>query len=154
MTPPDPGQVRFFPPPATPIVKATDLGSVQVLKHANLFLLTDPFGDIHADSRGLGLYRGDTRLLSCEVLRVGGVRPVLLQGSMGGNYRGTIHLTNASIDRNPGAKRGEGGRVLPVAVLGAGVTSRYEGLDDVCRSSHVAFSDRPDAIASESERPN
>jgi glycogen debranching enzyme len=42
------------------------------------------------------------------VLRIGGVRPVLLQGSMGGNYRGTIHLTNPSIDRNPGAKMGAG----------------------------------------------
>ena len=62
-----------------PIEKATDLGSVQVLKHGNLYLLTDPFGDIHPDSRGLGLYHGDTRLLSCSVLRVGGARPVLLQ---------------------------------------------------------------------------
>jgi glycogen debranching enzyme len=87
------------------IQKATDLGSAQVLKHVNLFLLTDQFGDIHADSRGLGLYLGDTRILSCLVLRVGGVRPVLLQGSMGGNFRGTIHLTNPSIDRNPDAKR-------------------------------------------------
>jgi glycogen debranching enzyme len=104
MTPPDPGQVRFFPPPATPIVKATDLGSVQVLKHANLFLLTDTFGDIHSDSRGLGLYRGDTRLLSCSVLHVGGERPVLLQTSVGGNYRGSIQMTNPSADRNQDAK--------------------------------------------------
>ena len=49
-------------------------------------LLTDPFGDIHPDSRGLGLYASDTRLLSCCSLRVGGERPVLLQGSMGANY--------------------------------------------------------------------
>ena len=40
---------------------------VQVLKHGNLYLLTDPFGDIHPDSRGLGLYRADTRLLSCSI---------------------------------------------------------------------------------------
>ena len=32
-----------------PIVQATDLGSVQVLKHGNLYLLTDAFGDIHPD---------------------------------------------------------------------------------------------------------
>jgi len=97
-------QVRWIPALDGPVEKATDLGSVQVLKHGNLFLLTDQFGDILSDSRGLGLYLGDTRILSCAVLRVGGSRPVLLQGSMGGNFRGTIHLTNPSIDRNPDAK--------------------------------------------------
>src|SRR5947208_13008452 len=98
-----PGVLFIEPRPAT-IVKATDLGSVQVLKHGNLYLLTDPFGDIHPDSRGLGLYDSDTRLLSCCVLRVGGIRPVLLQGSMGANYRGSIQLTNPSADRNQDAK--------------------------------------------------
>ena len=75
--------VRFFEPRLDPIAKATDLGSVQVLKHGNMFLLTDQFGDIHSDSRGLGLYRNDTRLLSCSVVRVGGARPVVLQGQPG-----------------------------------------------------------------------
>ena len=75
------GGVAFVEPRVVPIQKATDLGSVQVLKHGNLYLLTDPFGDIHPDSRGLGLYLSDTRLLSCCSLRVGGTRPVLLQGS-------------------------------------------------------------------------
>src|SRR5829696_463378 len=96
--------VAFVEPRIVPIQKATDLGSVQVLKHGNVFLLTDPFGDIHPDSRGLGLYHSDTRLISCCALRVGGDRPVLLQGSMGGNYRGSIQLTNPSADRNPDAK--------------------------------------------------
>src|ERR1044071_8788719 len=86
MAPAD-GGVAFVEPRVVPIEKATDLGSVQVLKHGNLYLLTDPFGDIHPDSRGLGLYHSDSRLVSCLALRVGGVRPVLLQGSMGGNYR-------------------------------------------------------------------
>ena len=71
-------------------VDATDLGNVQVLKHANLYLLTDQFGDIHSDSRGLGLYCEDTRLLSCSVLRIGGARPVMLQGSTGANFRGGV----------------------------------------------------------------
>ncbi len=96
--------VRFVEPRITPIEKATDLGSVQVLKHGNLFLLTDQFGDIHSDSRGLGLYRQDTRVLSCSVLRVGGARPVVLQGSTGANYRGVIQLTNPTLDRNPADK--------------------------------------------------
>jgi glycogen debranching enzyme len=100
----DPSGTTFVNPLAIPIQKATDLGSVQVLKHGNFYLLTDPFGDIHPDSRGLGLYDSDTRLVSCLSLRVGGVRPVLLQGSMGANYRGSIQLTNPSADRNPDAK--------------------------------------------------
>jgi hypothetical protein len=60
-----PGGVAFVDPLTIPIQKATDLGMVQVLKHGNLYLLTDPFGDIHPDSRGLGLNASDTRLLSC-----------------------------------------------------------------------------------------
>jgi glycogen debranching enzyme len=98
------GGVAFVDPLTIPIQKATDLGSVQVLKHGNLYLLTDPFGDIHPDSRGLGLYASDTRLLSCCSLRVGGERPVLLQGSMGANYRGSIQLTNPAADRNQDTK--------------------------------------------------
>ena len=90
MTPPDPQDVRFLPPQVTPIVKATDLGSVQVLKHGNRYLLTDAFGDIHPDSRGLGLYDGDTRTLACSILRVGGARPVLLLTSVGANYRASL----------------------------------------------------------------
>jgi glycogen debranching enzyme len=99
-----PDGVTFFEPRIVPIEKATDLGSVQVLKHGNLFLLTDQFGDIHSDSRGLGLYRDDTRLLSCSVLRVNGARPVVLQGSTGANFRGVIQLTNPTLDRNPDDK--------------------------------------------------
>ena len=96
--------VRFVPARVNPIVRATDLGSVQVLKHGDRYLLTDAFGDIHPDSRGLGLYHGDTRQVSCAVLRVGGLRPVLLQASVGGNFRGSIQMTNPSADRNPDAK--------------------------------------------------
>ncbi len=99
-----PEAVQFIEPRVVPIEHATDLGSVQVLKHENLFLLTDPFGDVHPDSRGLGLYHGDTRILSCSILRIGGARPVLLQGSAGGNFRGTIHLTNPQLGRDPRQK--------------------------------------------------
>ena len=51
----DPAAIRWFDPVTRPIERATDLGSVQVIKHGDLFLLTDPFGDVHVDSRGLGL---------------------------------------------------------------------------------------------------
>ena len=95
-----PDATRFVEPVVRPVVKATDLGSVQVLKQGNLYLLTDAFGDVHPDSRGLGLYDGDTRRLSCSILRVNGERPVLLQGSAGGNYHGAIQLTNPRLERN------------------------------------------------------
>ena len=68
-----------LPPQHPVIVPATDLGGVGVLKHGNVFLLSDPFGDVHPDSRGLGLYDLDTRVLSCAVLRINGVRPTLLR---------------------------------------------------------------------------
>ena len=96
-----PEATRFVEPVVRPIVKATDLGNVQVLKQGNLFLLTDQFGDVHPDTRGLGLYLGDTRHLSCVTLRVGGERLVLLQTSVSGNYQGTIQLTNPRLERNP-----------------------------------------------------
>ncbi len=206
-SPPTVDGVAFVEPRLVKIEQATDLGSVQVLKHGNLYLLTDPFGDIHPDSRGLGLYRSDTRLLSCLVLRVGGVRPVLLQGSMGANYRGSIQLTNPSVDRNQddkvhpaaavagrtigisrdrligvdgmeervrivnhaerelefevelelgsdsadifevrGYPRPERGALLPIALTSTRATFRYDGLDGMRRSTHVAFSDASHAF--------
>ncbi len=104
MTTSELSDVRFLAARPSPIVRATDLGSVQVLKHGNLYLLTDPFGDVHPDSRGLGLYEGDTRILSTAALRVDGQRPVLLAASVGANYRGGIQLTNPSADANPASK--------------------------------------------------
>jgi glycogen debranching enzyme len=139
--------VRFLPPRIFPIVKATDLGSVQVLKHGNRFLLTDAFGDIHPDSRGLGLYHGDTRTISCSVLRVGGGRPVLLQTSVGGNYRGGIQMTNPAADRNPDMKvhpdlqDGLAGRTIGIArerLIGAdGFEERLRIVNHAGRPAHV-----------------
>jgi glycogen debranching enzyme len=97
-------QLRRIDPPERIVVHATDLGGVAVLKHGDLYLLTDPFGDIHRDSRGLGLYRGDTRVLACSVLRVDGARPTLLRGDIDENFRSTIQLTNAEVRHDPGDK--------------------------------------------------
>jgi glycogen debranching enzyme len=88
------------------IVPATDLGGVGVLKHGNLFLLSDPFGDVHADSRGLGLYDLDTRVLSTAVLRINGVRPTLLRAQSAANHISTIQLTNPAYRRDPATKQG------------------------------------------------
>ena len=48
---------RTIPARTPTIIPATDLGSVEVAKEGNLYLLTDPRGDIRLDGRGLGLYR-------------------------------------------------------------------------------------------------
>lgn len=100
---PDPaGLVRHLPHVAPSIIPATDLGGVAVLKRGSVFLLTDPFGDVVPDPRGLGLYVDDTRVLSCLVLLVGGERPSVLRPDPGGADRGTIVLTNPELRRDPG----------------------------------------------------
>jgi glycogen debranching enzyme len=93
-------------------VKATDLGSAQVLKHLDMFLLSDGFGDIHPDSRGLGLYDGDTRILSCSVLHIAGERPVILHSDPGGSWRGVVQATNPEYRKDPGDKMGGDERIL------------------------------------------
>jgi glycogen debranching enzyme len=97
------------PPPA--VVRATDLTGVHVLKHDNLFLLSDAYGDIHVDGRGLGLYEGDTRVLSTYDLRLNGIRPVVLRAGPAANYRGTIQLTNPDYVLNP-AGSGDGSEIV------------------------------------------
>jgi glycogen debranching enzyme len=99
-----PAATGTLPPPHPTIVPATDLGGVAVLKHGNLYLLSDAFGDIHSDARGLGLYDLDTRVLSCAVLRVNGVRPTLLRGQVAANHVGSIQLTNPELRRDPAMK--------------------------------------------------
>jgi glycogen debranching enzyme len=146
----DPEHTEFFAPVVRPIVKATDLGSVQVLKQGNLYLLTDPFGDVHPDSRGLGLYEGDTRRLSCEILRVNGLRPVLLQGSAGGSWRGTIQMTNPRLERNQQDKmRPE--EALASQKLGIGRTRTLTGalLEEQVRI--VNYAEGPEEVVVELE---
>jgi glycogen debranching enzyme len=99
--------VRWLPAPTPTIHPATDLGGVAVLKHGNLYLLSDGFGDIHPDGRGLGLYDLDTRVLSCAVLRMNGIRPTLLRSQTSANHEGTIQLTNPEYRRNRDDKLGE-----------------------------------------------
>ena len=92
--------------PSSPtIVAATDLGGVAVLKHGNLYLLSDAFGDIHPDTRGLGLYDLDTRILSCAVLRINGQRPTLLRGNLGVDHSASIQLTAPERWRDPVPKQ-------------------------------------------------
>jgi glycogen debranching enzyme len=93
-------------------VKATDLGSAQVLKHLGMFLVSDAFGDIHLDSRGMGLYDGDTRILSYSVLRIASERPVVLYSDPGASWRGIVQATNPEFRKDPGDKMGGDERIL------------------------------------------
>ena len=113
------------------VVHATDLGGVGVLKQGDLYLLTDPFGDVHRDSRGLGLYRSDTRVLACSVIHVDGARPTLLRGDVDENFRGTIQLTNAEVRRDPSDKIAPGASLARQSlgftrqrIVGAGLRER------------------------------
>ncbi len=94
-----------IPAPPVSIIPATDLGSVEVAKDGNFYLLTDPRGDIRADGRGLGLYRLDTRVLSTSVLRLNGAQLTLLRGPHREGETDTIQLTNPQLRRNPADKQ-------------------------------------------------
>lgn len=109
----DPVTERPAPDPHAPprhgadqpdIQRATDLTGVLILKHEDLFLLTDAFGDCHPDSRGLGLYLGDTRVLSHYEMRLNAIRAVVLRTGSAASYASTLQLTNPDFLRNPGAK--------------------------------------------------
>ena len=92
---------RTLPPTPRPIVKAVDLGSTAVLRLGALTLVADPFGDLHPDLRGLGLYLGDTRVLSTLGLLIDGRRPTLLEPDPGGRDRGVIQMTNPELRNDP-----------------------------------------------------
>ena len=96
---------RTIPAPTVTIVPATDLGSVEVAKSGNLYLLTDPRGDVRIDGRGLGLYDLDTRILSTSILRLNGSPLTLLRGPHQSDGADIIQLTNPELRRNPEDKR-------------------------------------------------
>jgi glycogen debranching enzyme len=83
------------------IQRATDLTGTLILKHDRCFLLSDPYGDVRRDQRGLGLYLGDTRVLSRYELRLDDQRPVVLRTGGSASWRGTIQMTNPDLARNP-----------------------------------------------------
>jgi len=107
---------RHFRPRRRPILHAVDLGSTAVLRHGALALVADPFGDIHPDSRGLGLYLADTRVLSGLMLLIDGSRSTLLQADPGGSDRGAVQLTNPELRNDP--TRSEGSATLATQSIG------------------------------------
>jgi glycogen debranching enzyme len=79
------------------IVRATDLTGVHVLKHEDLFMLSNAHGDCRPDGRGLGLYSGDTRLLSTYDLRLNGQHPLVLRAGPAASYRSAIQMANPDL---------------------------------------------------------
>lgn len=115
------------------VTRATDLTGTLVLKHDRLFLVTDAFGDIRTDQRGLGLYTGDTRVLSRLELRIDGHRPLVLRTGTGAGYRSTIQMTNPDLARNP-LEKGDASAMLRRQSLGiVRERSIVEGLDEQIR---------------------
>jgi glycogen debranching enzyme len=97
---------RRLPHRPPPIVAATDRRAGAVLCHGTTFLVSDELGDVRPDRGGLGLWHGDTRLLSCLQLRVDGRRPRLLAAGEGTATSDTIVLV---ADDGHGAGGGGGG---------------------------------------------
>jgi glycogen debranching enzyme len=95
------GHVRQVEPRTSAIISADDLGGAEVLKHGNRFVVSDAAGDIEPDGRGLGVYDGDTRILSMARLRLGSRRPTVLGADADGGWRGTVHATNPELDDPP-----------------------------------------------------
>ena len=140
-----PSRVRWIEPVARPIAAAADLGSVLTLKRGALFLLCDPFGDIHPDSRGLGLYLADARILSCASLHLNGRRPALLRAATGGGFEASVELTNADPSRNVGDKIDPSAlshRAIAVRrrrLLGASFAERLEAVNHGETSAELRF---------------
>lgn len=78
-----------------------------VLKHADTFVIGDAYGDILGE--GDGLFRDDTRLLSCLRLTVGGQRPSMLgAGVSHDNVFFQAHMTNRPLPPVGGKPTPEG----------------------------------------------
>jgi len=83
------------------VIRATELGSVGVIKSGSLVLVSDARGDVIPDRRGLGLYRGDTRVVSTLALLVEDRPPTLLRADPGGAASGVVQLTNPDLASDP-----------------------------------------------------
>ncbi len=72
----------------------------RVIKHNDLFLLTDAHGDVPGNRAQDGLYMKDTRFLSRMELTLNGKRPLLLSSAADENYVARIRLTNEHEETN------------------------------------------------------
>ncbi len=72
----------------------------RVIKHNDLFLMTDIRGDVPGNDAQDGLYMKDTRFLSRMELTLNGKRPLLLSSAADENYVARIRLTNEHEETN------------------------------------------------------
>jgi glycogen debranching enzyme len=83
--------------PAPPVVRATDLTGVHVLKAGDMFMLNNAHGDVRPDGRGLGLFLGDTRFLSTYDLVLNGTHPVVLRAGPAAAQHSVIQMANPDL---------------------------------------------------------
>ena len=83
--------------PAPPVVRATDLTGVHVIKSGDMFLMNNAHGDVRPDGRGLGLFLGDTRYLSTYDLVLNGTHPVVLRAGPAAAQHSVIQMANPDL---------------------------------------------------------
>ena len=83
--------------PAPPVVRATDLTGVHVLKAGDMFMMNNAHGDVRPDGRGLGLFLGDTRFLSRYDLLLNGTHPVVLRAGPAASQHSVIQMANPDL---------------------------------------------------------
>jgi glycogen debranching enzyme len=83
--------------PAPPVVRATDLTGVHVLKSGDMFMMNNAHGDVRPDGRGLGLFLGDTRYLSTYDLLLNGTHPVVLRAGPAASQHSVIQMANPDL---------------------------------------------------------
>lgn len=77
-------------------------GGTHTLKHGDLFVLVDRFGDIHPASLEQGLYFGGTRFVSRLRLKLARQRPLLLSSSVAeDNLLLQVDMTNPDLAAQP-----------------------------------------------------
>ena len=134
-----PSDPMTVPVPTHPIVAATDLGGVEVLKRGNLYLLTDQGGDVHPDARGLGLYELDTRVLSSAALRINGEHATVLRGPHDAAKANVVQLTNPELRRDPEDKVFDSERLARRSLSIARGRSLQDGLrEELVVANHSA----------------
>lgn len=95
---PTPLVLRADAPPS-----AQDIRDTIVVKEGDLFLLTDLEGNIPRENpNGLGLYLGDTRMVSAFELSIAGLVPTLLLSEVRAHFVSSQVLTNPTLTSDDG----------------------------------------------------
>lgn len=95
---PAPLELRGDAPPA-----AQDIRDTIIIKDGDAFLLTDLEGNIPLDNpNGLGLYLGDTRMLSTFELSISGLVPTILLSEVRAHFLSSQVLTNPNLTSDDG----------------------------------------------------